>query len=113
VSAFEPDALLVTLTVSPAIESAVVDWLLDRPESAGFTSLPVSGHSARLEGLSAVEQVTGRQRRVQFQVHMAPAALDGFLAAARERFGGTDAHYWVVPIMGGRRLSAAEATGAG
>jgi hypothetical protein len=105
VKTFEPDAVLVTLNVAPAIESAVVDWLLDRPESAGFTSLPVSGHSARHAGLSAVEQVTGRQRRVQFQVHMTSAALDGFLAAARERFGGTDAHYWVVPIMGGERLS--------
>ncbi len=104
---FQPDAVLVTLTVAPAIESAVVDWLLDRPESAGFTSLPVSGHSARHEGLSAVEQVTGRQRRVQFQVHMAPTALAAFLAAARERFGGTDAHYWVAPIMGGERLGPA------
>ena len=27
---FEPDAVLVTLTVAPAIESAVVDWLLER-----------------------------------------------------------------------------------
>ena len=105
---FEPNAVLVTLTVSPAIEPAVIDWLLGRPESAGFTSTPVSGHSARLEGLSSVEQVTGRQRRVQFQVHMPFADLDGFLAAARERFGGTDAHYWAVPIVGGERLSAAK-----
>jgi hypothetical protein len=40
---------------------------------------------------------------------MTSAALDGFLAAARERFGGTDAHYWVAPIMGGERLGRPQA----
>lgn len=108
-TAFTPTAALVVLTTAPALEETVIDWLLGRSEGAGFTSLPVSGHSARHEGLTLTEQVRGRQRRVQFQVHMPLPDVDGFLAAAREQFRGTDVHYWVLPIMGGERLSPRQA----
>ena len=108
-TSFEPTGVLVTLTVAPAIEEALIDWLLSRAEGAGFTSMPVSGHSARHRGLSPAELVTGRQRRIQFQVHMPVEALEDFLTAARAAFGGTDVHYWVTPIFGGARLGAFEA----
>ena len=101
---FIADAALVVLTAAPALEEPLIDWLLDRGGNAGFTSIPVSGHSARHDGLTLTEQVRGRQRRVQFQVHMPVDAVDAFLADARAAFGGTDLHYWVLPIMGGRRL---------
>ncbi len=96
--------VLVTLTVAPALEEPVIDWLLARPESSGFTSLQASGHSARSEHLTPREQVTGRQRRTQFQVAMQQDHLDAFLAAARQAFAGADFHYWVVPVIAEGRL---------
>lgn len=110
--AFNADAALVVLTAAPALEEPLIDWLLDRGGNGGFTSMPVSGHSARHEGLTLTEQVRGRQRRVQFQVHMPVDAVADFLADARDAFGGTDLHYWVLPIMGGRRLGADESSPA-
>ncbi len=96
--------VLVMLTVAPALEEPVIDWLLARPESSGFTSLPAFGHSARSEHLSPREQVTGRQRRTQFQVTMPHDRLDAFLAAARQTFAGADFHYWVLPVVAEGRL---------
>jgi hypothetical protein len=96
--------VLVVMTVAPALEEPVIDWLLARPENSGFTSLQAFGHSSRNEHLSPTEQVTGRQRRTQFQVAMQRDRLDAFLAAARQTFAGADFHYWVVPVIAEGRL---------
>jgi hypothetical protein len=108
-----PEEALVVLTVSPAIEEAVIDWLLARREGSGFTSMPVSGHSARQQGLSNLEQVTGRQRRVQFQMEMRGQDVDAFLENARATFGGADIHFWVVPVLSAGRLGHATAAPSG
>ena len=98
--------VLVVLTVAPALEEPVIDWLLARPESSGFTSSQSFGHSARNEHLSPREQVTGRQRRTQFQVAMQEHQLDAFLADARRTFTGADIHYWVLPVIAEGRLGS-------
>ncbi len=105
---FVTDQALVVLTVSPSLEETVIDWLLSRPGGGGFTSMPVSGHSASHEGLSNIEQVTGRRHRVQFQVQMDATAIEPFLADARETFGGTDTHFWVVPVFSAGRLGTSQ-----
>ena len=97
--------VLVVLSVAPALEEPVIDWLLARPESSGFPSSQAFGHSARNEHLTPREQVTGRQRRAQFQVAMQGGELDAFLAAARQMFAGADFHYWVLPVIAEGRLS--------
>ncbi len=105
---FFTDEALVVLTVSPSLEETVIDWLLSRPGGGGFTSMPVSGHSASHEGLSNIEQVTGRRHRVQFQIQMDTASVAPFMANARAAFGGTDTHYWVVPVFSAGRLGASQ-----
>ena len=97
--------VLVVLTVAPALEEPLIDWLLARPESSGFTCSQAFGHSARNEHLSPREQVTGRQRRTQFQVVMQDSQLGAFLAEARRTFAGADLHYWVLPVIAEGRLS--------
>ena len=96
--------VLVVLTVAPALEEPVIDWLLTRRESRGFTSLQTFGHSARSEHLSPREQVTGRQRHTQFQVAMQASHLEAFLADARGKFAGADLHYWALPLIAEGRL---------
>lgn len=89
---------LVVLNVPPSQEEAVVDWLLARGGS-GFTSQPVFGHSSDHDNLSPAEQVSGRRRRLQFQIQMPSASVDTFLREGRERFGTADAHYSVSPLI--------------
>ena len=90
---------LVVLNVPPAMEESVVDWLLERVGSAGFTSFAVAGHSTEHDNLSAAEQVSGRQRRQQFQVQLDADAVPDFLANACDTLGAAGIHYWVLPVV--------------
>lgn len=101
----ETGEALVVLNVSPEMENVVVEWLLERVGGAGFTSFPVSGHSTSHDNLSIAEQVSGRQRRHQFNVHIGADVVQGFLSDARDTLGAADVHYWVLPVMQAGRLA--------
>jgi hypothetical protein len=94
----ETSESLVILNAPPSLEEALVDWLLAHGRGTGFTSFPAEGHSTRHDNLSTAEQVSGRQRRQQFQVQMASAAVDEFLNALQASLGGAGIHYWVLPV---------------
>jgi Protein of unknown function (DUF3240) len=96
--------VLVILTVTRQLEEVVVDWLLSRRDATGFTSFPVAGHSVRHDSLSAAEQVTGRQRRQQFQVRLPASAVESFLDDAAVAIGAAGVQYWVVPLIAGGHL---------
>lgn len=99
-----PQCLLVVI-VSPAMENAMVDWLLEREDIPGFTSIPVYGHGASADSMTAAEQVAGRQRRVMFQLQLARAATDAVIAELHTAFGGSGMHYWLVPVLASGHLS--------
>ncbi|MDD5035119.1 MAG: DUF3240 family protein [Methylococcaceae bacterium] len=90
---------LITLTVSPAIEEAMVDWLLQFETHAGFTSFPVNGHSSREEGLTLSEQVAGRKKQMRFQMHLPVDDIPDFMSRLKQDFAGAGLHYWVSPVM--------------
>lgn len=103
-TAIESTEALVVLNVPPELEETVVDWLLKRVGGVGFTSFAVSGHSTSHDDLSAAEQVSGRQRRQQFQMQIDADVVQGFLSDARDTLGGTDIRYWVLPVTQTGRL---------
>ena len=94
----ELEQALVVITTAPNLEEPLIDWLLAREQHTGFTSMPVFGHSSRHDHLSAAEQVSGRQRRLQFQIQMAGAHVEPFLRELREQFQGSDLHFWIQPL---------------
>lgn len=96
-----PDQVLVVITSPPSLESQLVDSLLSRQGGAGFSSVPVRGHSTRHDHLSIAEQVSGHQRRIQFQVQIGGDQLDDFLEMLKSEFAGADLHYWAVPVLAG------------
>jgi len=102
------DQALIVLNAPPKLEEPVVDWLLSRGDGAGFTSFPVFGHSASHEHLSPAEQVSGRQRRQQFQVQIRTERVEAFLDDFRISFGTADTHFWVLPLIAGGSLEADE-----
>ena len=95
------EQVLVVLNAPPELEEPVIDWLLAREGGTGFTSFPVYGHSTDHDNLSALEQVTGRRPRHQFQVQMCVESLEPFMTSLRATFGAADLHYWVVPVIEG------------
>ena len=101
------DEALVVLNVPPNLEETVIDWLLAREGGAGFTSFPVFGHSTSHDVLSPAEQVSGRQRRQQFQIQISHDAVGSFIDDARKTLGSAGVHFWVVPLSAGGHLSGA------
>jgi hypothetical protein len=90
---------LVTLNVPPALEEIVVDCLLVLEFEQGFSSLTVSAHHHENKGLSVSEQVTGRQKRIRFQMYVNGTDLAKLLVQLREEFVGSGIQYWVAPVL--------------
>jgi len=100
--------VLAVITSPPSLESQLVDWLLSQNGGSGFSSATVHGHSSHHDHLSIAEQVSGRQRRLQFQVQLSADRMDRFIELLETEFAGADLHYWVVPVLAGGHLGSRE-----
>lgn len=89
---------LVSLTVPPALEESVVDWLLNLESGFGFTSFPVSGHSSHSRDLTLAEQVSGRKRQVRFEIYLTGSSVEPLIRQLRQDFSGTGIYYWTTPV---------------
>ncbi|MEI8363796.1 MAG: DUF3240 family protein [Betaproteobacteria bacterium] len=93
---------LLILIVPPSLEEMLVDVLLQQPEISGFTSSKVHGHGTAHGDnakLSIVEQVTGRQQRVQFMMHANVVDLKNLVVTLKAKFRSTDIHFILLPIL--------------
>ncbi len=90
---------LISLNVAPGIEEAVVDCLLTFESGDGFNTYPVNAHDHRNEGLSLAEQVSGRQKRIRFQMYIPESDLQALLDKLKQEFGGSGIHYRVTPVL--------------
>ena len=93
---------LVTLNIPPSLEEMMVDILLMLETEHGFSSFPVNAHHHVNKGLSLAEQVTGRQKRVRFQMYVPVDKLPALLAQLRQDFSGSGIQYWVLPVIENR-----------
>ena len=93
-----PQQLLV-LSVPPALSDSLSDWLLENKNTTGFTSTNAWGHSNETLDYSITEQVTGRQKRAQFQLVGKTDAIQDLISSLKTDFHQTGVHYWVVPIL--------------
>lgn len=96
---------LLLLMVTPKLEEVLVDFLLQQSAISGFTTTPASGHgtghgaSHGKPKLSLLEQVTGRQNRVQFMLHATLPVMHELIAALKAEFQHTDMHYVLLPVL--------------
>jgi hypothetical protein len=90
---------LVTLNVPPSLEETVVDCLLMLEAEHGFSSFAVNAHHHENKGLSLAEQVSGRQRRIRFQMYVDVSALSLLLTQLKQEFAGSGIQYWVLPVL--------------
>lgn len=97
---------LVIISVHPRLDELMVDWLLQSALVDGFSSFSIHGHSGDHSDLTITEQVRGRQRRERFEIAIGTSELDEFLHQLVEKFEGTDAHYWVVPVLTSKDLNS-------
>ena len=90
---------LVTLNIPPSLEEMMVDSLLLLESEHGFSSFQVNAHHHDNKGLSLTEQVTGRQKRIRFQMYVPVEELSVLLEHLRQEFSGSGIQYWVSPVL--------------
>ncbi|MDZ7751575.1 MAG: DUF3240 family protein [Gammaproteobacteria bacterium] len=90
---------LLNLVVTPEAEDAVADWLLDREEVSGFSSMPIAGHGSSEHAMSLAEQVAGRRRQVLFQIHLGLDDARRLVTTLGEDFHGSGMHFWLTPVL--------------
>jgi hypothetical protein len=92
------DQCLLVLITPPALEEALVDFLLEQEGFSGFSLLHIDGSPAH-GALTLAEQVTGRKHQVMFQVHAGYADTRELVAQLHEAFRGAGLHYWITPLV--------------
>lgn len=83
---------LLVLNIRPELEEDMVDYLLAQEGVRGFTSYQVRGHGVH-EDLSLADQVSGRRRRLQFELVIEESKVAGILANLKSSVG-RDIVYW-------------------
>lgn len=93
----EMEMTLLVLTLAPALEEDLIDYLLNQEAVVSFTSQQMHGHGDQ-GALSVAEQVSGRRKRMQYQIIIPRAATAELLTGLAGV--GTDIEYWEQPIRG-------------
>lgn len=92
-------ATLLTLNLPPALEEDLIDYLLSLDILAGFTSYHAMGHGEQ-ENLSVAEQVSGRRKRIQFEILLDDEAEAERIISGLGSEVGKDIRYWQLPVGG-------------
>jgi hypothetical protein len=90
---------LLTLIAAPTMEETLIDWLLMQDDISGFSSTEIYGHGSRSIHLSLLEQVTGRQKRVQMMIHTEKETATRLVTALKSKYPNTGLHYLITPIV--------------
>jgi hypothetical protein len=90
---------LVTLNVSLMLEELMTDCLLTFESEHGFSSLGINAHDHRHQNLSLAEQVSGRQKKIRFQMYIDQQDLSLLLDKLKTEFSGSGIQYWVLPVI--------------
>jgi hypothetical protein len=90
---------LVSLTIAPELEEAIVDFLLTFESENGFKSYEVNSHHHINTGLSLAEQVSGRQNRICFEIYLQDHQHQEFIDQLRQKFTGAAIEYRVLPVI--------------
>ena len=87
----------LVLIVAPELEEDLVDVLLGMPAIGGFTASVVAGNGKQ-QNMSLAEQVTGRRKRLRFELVLDEPVLATVLDELRQRIAA-DTVYWVEPLL--------------
>lgn len=90
---------LLSLVVSPEVESTVTDWLLDQPVVRGFSSYPIAGHGSSEQSMTLAERVSGTRSQILFQLELPCDHANTLLDGIRTQFAGSGMHFWLQPVL--------------
>ncbi|MGH8502381.1 MAG: DUF3240 family protein [Gammaproteobacteria bacterium] len=67
--------------------------MLEFESEYGFSSFRLHGHSSRHEGLTLIEQVSGRKRQIRSEMHLPKEELTVRVERMKKDFAGARVHY--------------------
>ncbi|GAB1260214.1 DUF3240 family protein [Aurantivibrio plasticivorans] len=88
---------LLVLNTSLELEEDMVDFLLEQDDISGFTSYRVNGHG-EAGAWHLVEQVTGRRKRIQFEITLAASLVDKLIDSLSVSVG-KDIYFYELPVQ--------------
>lgn len=92
------EGILIIIT-APNLEELLVDLLLEQQDLSGFTSSSVNAHGAHASQSSLLEQVTGRQQKVQLMVYGQLDALNSLIQLLKNKLSHSDTRYILIPTL--------------
>jgi hypothetical protein len=90
---------VLLLIVAPDLEETMIDLLLEQPSLAGFTSSLVYAHGTGAGRLSMVEQVTGRQQKIQLMVYGTRTVLTDLVTHIKATLPHADIRTILIPAL--------------
>jgi hypothetical protein len=98
------EQFLLIIIAPPSIEETIVDWLLEADDIDGFSSNESFGHGVRHIGMNLVEQVTGRQKKIEFIVCAEAGIIRRLVGEMHDRFSEVGVHYFLLPVIESGRI---------
>lgn len=95
---------MLVLNIAPTLEEDLVDYLLTQDAVEGFTSCAVFGHGQH-HGLSIAEQVTGKRKRLRYEMLVRGSSIPGIIAGLATAVG-RDIVYWQQPVSNFGRVAS-------
>ena len=83
---------MLVLNIPPELEEDLIDYLLSLESVTGFTSYETRGHGSDVM-LSLAEQVSGRRKRLQFELLIEGEEIQSLLSGLSTEVG-RDIVYW-------------------
>lgn len=93
------NSCVLIIFASPSLEETLVDWLLENESIRGFSTMHGFGHGTRPSSMSLLEQVAGRQHRVEFMIATTDEIVRQLIESLRDKFSGSGMHYMVTPLI--------------
>ena len=91
--------VLLTVVCPLELEQTMIDYLLAFDEKLGFSTTRIYGHGHATKHLSLVEQVEGRKKEIQFQLHVSNEVCRKIIDSLKETYPHTAVHYWSTPLL--------------
>ncbi|OYY48933.1 MAG: hypothetical protein B7Y48_08075 [Methylophilales bacterium 28-44-11] len=90
---------VLIIIIAPSLEEWMVDLLLEQQDLSGFTTSYVNAHGTHTSRLSLLEQVTGRQQKVQLVAYGALAVLNRVVTLLENNLSHSDIRYILMPSL--------------
>jgi hypothetical protein len=95
----DQQACLLVIVVDLAVRNALVDWLLSNHSDITFGSVSLDYYGIDPESLSAAEQVTGRQSKLEFKIQTRLDTARLICQGLREEFQAVHPRYCILPVI--------------